>query len=85
MAESFFARLEREVRNRRRFRSQAEAKMAILEWIEGWYTPHRRHWSLGHRSPMNYERVYQRSTDSMPRACAAFGGRLDLVTQVEGK
>jgi hypothetical protein len=25
------------VTSRRRFRSQAEAKMAVFEWIEGWY------------------------------------------------
>jgi putative transposase len=61
MAESFFASLEREVLNRRRFKSQAEAKMAVFEWIEGWYNPHRRHSSLGYRSPANYERAYQRS------------------------
>jgi putative transposase len=58
MAESFFASLERELLNRRRFKSQAEAKMAIFEWIEGWYNPHRRHSSLGYRSPVNYERVH---------------------------
>lgn len=57
MAESFFASLERELLNRRRFKSQAEAKMAIFEWIEGWYNPRRRHSSLGYRSPMNYERA----------------------------
>ena len=56
MAESFFATLEREVLNRRRFKSQAEAKMAIFDWLEGWYNPHRRHSALGHRSPVNYER-----------------------------
>lgn len=56
MAESFFATLEREVLNRRRFKSQAEAKMAIFDWLEGWYNPHRRHSSLGYRSPVNYER-----------------------------
>ncbi len=39
MAESFFASLEREVLNRRRFKSQVEAKMAVFEWIEGWYNP----------------------------------------------
>jgi putative transposase len=39
MAESFFASLERELLNRRRFKSQAEAKMAVFEWIEGWYNP----------------------------------------------
>jgi transposase InsO family protein len=51
MAESFFATLERELLSSRRFRSQAEAKLAVFEWIEGWYNPHRRHSSLGYRSP----------------------------------
>jgi len=46
MAESFFATLEREVLNRRRFKSHVEAKMAIFDWLEGWYNPHRRHSSL---------------------------------------
>jgi putative transposase len=63
MAESFFASLERELLNRRRFKSQAEAKMAVFEWIEGWYNPHRRHSSLGYRSPVNYERAHARSVD----------------------
>ena len=58
MAESFFASLERELLSRRRFKSQAEAKMAIFEWIEGWYNPRRRHSSLGYRSPVNYERAH---------------------------
>jgi putative transposase len=62
MAESFFATLERELLSRRRFRSQAEAKMAVFEWIEGWYNPHRRHSSLGYRSPVNYERAHQHRT-----------------------
>jgi putative transposase len=56
MAESFFATLEREVIDRRRFKSQAEARMAIFTWLEGWYNPHRRHSSLGYLSPINYER-----------------------------
>jgi putative transposase len=57
MAESFFARLERELLNRRRFKSQAEARMALFDWLEGWYNPHRRHSALGRRSPVNYERL----------------------------
>ena len=61
MAESFFATLERAVLNRRRFKSQAEARMAIFEWIEGWYNPHRRHSGLGYRSPVNYERAHHQA------------------------
>ena len=56
MAESFFATLEREVINRRRFKSQTEARMAIFQWLEGWYNPHRRHSALDYLSPINYER-----------------------------
>lgn len=55
MAESFFATLECELLDRRRFRSQAEARMAIFDWIEGWYNPRRRHSSLGRVSPLTYE------------------------------
>ena len=58
MAESFFATLERELLSRRRFRSATEARMAVFEWLEGWYNPHRRHSSIGYRSPVNYERAH---------------------------
>jgi putative transposase len=37
MAESFFATLECELLNRRCFKTQVEARMAIFEFIEGWY------------------------------------------------
>ena len=47
MAESFWATLEREILSRRRFKTQAEAKLAVFAWIEGWYNRHRRHSSLG--------------------------------------
>jgi transposase InsO family protein len=67
MAESFFATLERELLSRRRFKSQAEAKMAVFEWIEGWYNPHRRHSSLGYRSPVNYERAHQHAVTLIKR------------------
>ena len=56
MAESFFATLECELLDRRSLRTQAEAKMAIFEWIEGWYNTTRRHSSLGYRSPVRFER-----------------------------
>jgi len=87
MAESFFATLERELLNRRRFQSQAEAKMAVFEWIEGWYNPHRRHSSLGYRSPVNYERVHQRSSrtteELLPPAAADRGSGVRSITKDE--
>jgi len=56
MCESFFATLECELLDRRRFTNQAEARMAVFEFIEGWYNPHRRHSALDYLSPVNYER-----------------------------
>jgi len=56
MAESFFATLECELLDRRKFRNPAEAEPAVFEFIEGWYNPHRRHSSLGQMSPVDYER-----------------------------
>jgi putative transposase len=55
MAESFFSTLEAEVLNRRRFTSQADARMACFSYIEGWYNPVRLHSGLGYRSPMACE------------------------------
>ena len=55
MAESFFSTLEAELLSRRRFASQAEARMACFSYIEGWYNPARLHSGLGYRSPMTYE------------------------------
>ena len=59
MCESFFATLECELLDRRRFRAQAEARMAIFDFIEGWYNPHRRHSGLGYESPFSYEKLHQ--------------------------
>src|ERR1700729_4172885 len=59
MCESFFATLECELLERRRFASQAEAKMACFSFIEGWYNPVRLHSALGYRSPMDYEAMME--------------------------
>ena len=55
MAESFFATLECELLDRRRFRTQVEARMAVFEYLEGWYNPHRRHSALNYLSPAAFE------------------------------
>ena len=58
MCESFFATLECELIDRRRFRSHSEARMAVFQFIEGFYNPSRRHSALGYLSPIEYERKH---------------------------
>ena len=62
MCESFFATLECELLDRRRFASQAEARMACFSFIEGCYNPVRLHSALGYRSPMAYEAATEAAT-----------------------
>jgi len=56
MCESFFATLECELLDRSRFRSQTEARIAVFDFIEGWYNRHRRHSAIGYLSPAECER-----------------------------
>ncbi|HET9404757.1 MAG TPA: IS3 family transposase, partial [Burkholderiales bacterium] len=76
MCESFFATLERELLARRRFPTKAEARMAIFEFIEGWYNPIRRHKGLGRISPMEFERRHsthrERAVTHRPARSVAF-------------
>ncbi len=58
MAESFFATLECELLDRVRLRTHVEARIAILDFIEGFYNPSRRHSSLGYLSPIEFERAH---------------------------
>jgi len=55
MCESFFATLECELLERRKFKTQAEARLAIFEFVEGWYNSRRRHSALGYLSPVEFE------------------------------
>jgi putative transposase len=58
MCESVFATLECELLDRNRFTAQAEARMAVFDFIEGFYNPRRRHSALGQISPINFERLH---------------------------
>src|SRR3954465_1863528 len=58
MCESFFSTLECELLARRRFASQAEAKIACFSYIEGFYNPVRLHSALGYKSPIAYEQEH---------------------------
>jgi putative transposase len=56
LCESFFATLECELLDRQRFATPAAARLAVFDYIEAWYNPHRRHSALDYLSPMAYER-----------------------------
>lgn len=58
LCESFFATLECELLDRRSFRTPAEARPAIFEYIESWYNLRRRHSALDYLSPAEFERVH---------------------------
>jgi len=55
MCESFFSTLECEFLSRRKFASQAEAKVACFSYIEGFYNPVRLHSAIRYQSPIYYE------------------------------
>ena len=66
MAESFFATVECELLDRRSFRTRTEAKMALFDFIEGWYNRHRRHSALGYLSPDDFEHLARRRATTDP-------------------
>ena len=53
---------ECELLDRNRFRTQAEARMAVFQFIEGWYNPHPLHSGLGYLSPIDFERRARATT-----------------------
>jgi putative transposase len=52
MAESFFGKLKTELTHHRRFATRAEARRAIVKYIEGFYNCRRLHSSVGYRTPL---------------------------------
>jgi len=65
ICESFFATLECELLDRRKFKTKAEARMPIFQFIEGWYNPGQRHSALGYKSPVNFERSNRQRLESV--------------------
>jgi putative transposase len=58
LAESFFATLECEALARTAFRTHAEARTALFDYIEIFYNRQRRHSALGYLSPEGFERRF---------------------------
>ena len=55
MAESFFGTLQLELLDRHRWTSRQELASAIFDYVEAFYNPRRRHSSIGHLSPVEFE------------------------------
>ena len=59
VAESFLATLETELIDRHSWRTRADARLAVFDFIEAFYNPHRRHRFIGQLSPAEFERRYR--------------------------
>ena len=57
-AESFFSSLKKDMLYGRKFKTRAEAKSVIVEYIELFYNSRRLHSTLGYRSPKDFKKDY---------------------------
>ena len=55
--ESFFALLQKNVLDRRRWASRDQLRIAIITWIERTYHRRRRQAALGRLTPLEYELI----------------------------
>jgi putative transposase len=58
LMESFFGSMQIELLDRQPWRTRSELANAISAWIEAFYNPVRRHSSLGHHSPLQFEQQH---------------------------
>jgi putative transposase len=68
MAESFFATLECELIERETFSDRSEARLAVFDYVEAFYNPHRRHSALDYQSPMTYEKTTRQENNRSPKS-----------------
>ncbi|WP_439883551.1 IS3 family transposase [Pontibacter sp. MBLB2868] len=62
VAESFFKTLKTELIYHRKFNTRQEAKLAVFEYIEGFYNRERRHSALGYLTPCQFENFFLNKT-----------------------
>jgi putative transposase len=58
MIESFWSTMQRELLDRQTWISRAALGSAIVEWIEAFYNPRRRHSALNYLSPVEFENLH---------------------------
>ena len=64
VVEAFWARMQTELLDTKKWQTRVELSTAIFDWIEAFYNRTRRHSSLGNISPIEFERRHQQQ----PRA-----------------
>ncbi|QIA27781.1 IS3 family transposase [Thermaerobacter sp. PB12/4term] len=67
MAESFYATLQRELLDRQAWATRDQLRMAIFEYVEGFYNRRRRHSALGYLSPYEYEERWIQERKAQPQ------------------
>ena len=72
-AESCIATIKAELVRGRCFATRDQARLAVFDYIECFYNPHRRHSSLGYLSPIQFEHRYQSRQHDAQQADAANG------------
>jgi putative transposase len=53
--ESFFSTLKTERLSRKQYRTRDGLRADVFDYIERFYNPKRRHWTIGHISPVQLE------------------------------
>jgi putative transposase len=59
LCETFFATLECELLDRVTLRTPREARLAVFDFIEGFYNPRRRHSALDYEAPITFEQRHR--------------------------
>ena len=61
--ESFFKTLKVERTHQVHYESRAQARLDVIDWIEGFYNSKRLHSTIGYQSPVDFERSLQDARD----------------------
>jgi putative transposase len=62
VVETFWARMQTELLNTRKWKTRIELSTAIFDWNEAFYNRTRRHSSIGTLSPTAYEKLHTHET-----------------------
>jgi putative transposase len=66
--ESFFSLVQKNVLNRKRWATREELRLAIVTWIEPTYHRRRRQEALGRLTPVEFEMIHHRTTQTATAA-----------------